>query len=263
MSNIIIPKYDDSVYHSGRLDNKIKYIIINNENITNTKINVIINCGSYHNKGYYDGIAHFLEHMLFLGSKKYSNKEQINITLDEFQGSCNAETAGDYTMYYCSFNTDGIKKVFDVFSRFFIDPLIEEKHIRSEVYNVHSEHIKNSNNSDRALYLLLSYLANKDSKVNGFYTGSLETLDKKDVRQHLINFFKKYYVSENICISVVTNNSIKDTIKQLENSFGKIKHGKSRDVSIDKPIYSDVYGKMFLLKIPENIMLFNIIWEIT
>ena len=69
--NIIKPKFDSRKYYGGQLNNNIKYILVHDKSLTVSYVSVSVNVGNYSDPEQYNGLAHFLEHMLFMGSKKY------------------------------------------------------------------------------------------------------------------------------------------------------------------------------------------------
>ena len=92
------------------------------------------------------GLAHFLEHMLFLGTEKYPDIEEYNRYLSKFQGYSNAYTASKSTNYYFEVNHEGFEGSLDRFAQFFISPLFNEEFVERELNAVHSEHQKNLEN---------------------------------------------------------------------------------------------------------------------
>ena len=76
-----IPKIDTRKYYSDSLENNIKYTIIQDKHIETTSVCVCIKAGSINNPKEYQGLAHFLEHMLFLGSKKYPQENYFDETI--------------------------------------------------------------------------------------------------------------------------------------------------------------------------------------
>ncbi len=68
---MIIPDNETRIFKYGKLHNKLKYTIIQDINTDESNIVVYIKTGSIYDPKEYMGLAHFLEHMLFMGSKKY------------------------------------------------------------------------------------------------------------------------------------------------------------------------------------------------
>jgi len=256
------PKYDNRSFNGGKLDNNIKYININDMHLDKSYVSVSINTGSYNNMKGYDGLAHFLEHMLFLGSSKYPDEAYYSKRLNELGGSSNAFTDTSKTVYFFNVYDSGLEEILDIFSRFFIDPLFDMNSITREINAVNNEHLKNINNDGWREFQLMLDLTDSTSPTNTFITGSKNTLDKMDIREKMIEFYNKYYVSENISICIAS--SIKSTkIKNMiECTFGHIKK-QSRDVfKIMKPFYKTNQGKLFHLQSVANIYKISYIWEI-
>ena len=83
--SVITPLFDKRSFNCVTLDNLIKYVIVNDPLLDKTCISVHVKGGSYDEPPNYDGVAHFLEHMLFMGSTKYP-KEIITIGLTGHSG---------------------------------------------------------------------------------------------------------------------------------------------------------------------------------
>ena len=92
------------------------------------------------------GLAHFLEHMLFLGSKKYPEENYFDEMVKKGGGSMNAYTDIFETVYYFDILNDHLEHTLDVFSRFFIDPKFDKNSVDREINAINSEHRKNVNN---------------------------------------------------------------------------------------------------------------------
>tara|TARA_B100001121_G_scaffold310305_1_gene340574 strand:+ start:278 stop:2923 length:2646 start_codon:yes stop_codon:yes gene_type:complete len=210
-------------FKGGILNNKIKYCIIKDPNIDYSCVACCVGVGSIKDPKEYQGLAHFLEHMLFLGSKKYPNPEYFNEFISQNGGFSNAYTSFMETNYYYKINSDSLEKSMDIFSRFFIDPLFDKKLVDREVNAVNSEHNKNINNDFWLIRQVILNLSNEDSVINSFSTGNNETLNRDETRNEMIKFFNKYYCSNNITITLLSPNDTNDMEKLIKNIFGNIK----------------------------------------
>ena len=213
-------------FKGGCLNNKIKYCIVKDTNIDYSCIACCVGVGSMKDPKEYQGLAHFLEHMLFLGSKKYPNPEYFNEYVTNNGGSTNAYTSFMETNYYYKINNNALEKSMDIFSRFFIDPLFDKKLVDREVNAVNSEHNKNINNDFWLIRQVILNLSKKNSAINSFSTGNSETLDKKETREEMIKFFNKYYCSDNITITLLSPNDSNEMEKLVKNIFGNIEEKK-------------------------------------
>ena len=89
---MILPKNETRVFHTDILKNGVKTICVYDKDTEKTSVTVSVNIGSYMDPKDSQGLAHFLEHMLFLGSKKYSNEEYYQINVKKYGGHSNAWT---------------------------------------------------------------------------------------------------------------------------------------------------------------------------
>ena len=85
------------------------------------------------------GLAHFLEHMLFMGSGKYNRVDEFAECISKYQGNSNAYTSLRRTVYFFNLAEAGLKTCLDIFANFFINPLFQEDTVHKEVNAVNSE----------------------------------------------------------------------------------------------------------------------------
>ena len=262
MININKPKFDLRDYKGGVMDNEIKYVLINDVNLESSYVTIAVNIGSYANPKEYNGLAHFLEHMLFLGSHKYPKEDHYFSRLSKLGGYSNAYTDTFQTVYYFNVFNNGLLEIFDIFSRFFIDPLFKEDCVQRELNAVNNEHLKNINNDNWIYNNFLHSLANNSSSVNTFTTGNLNTLQKPDIREQLLEFYKNYYTTNNISICIASSKPIQELKDIIDNTFGNIKSSHGKEFIIEKPFMSDNKKKIFYLKSYTDIYELHFIWEI-
>jgi len=258
---MIIPKNETRIFNTKILKNGIKTVCVYDKDIDKTSVTVSVNIGSYSNPKEFQGLAHFLEHMLFLGSKKYRDEKYFNNNIKKYGGFSNAWTNMFETVYYFSVFNDGIEHLMDIFSRFFIDPLFNEDAVQREINAVNSEHQKNINDDYWREYQIIKNLANKDNKWNTFATGSNKTMNNKTIREAMIKFYNQFYVSENISVCIVSNINIKNQKKLLKSTFGNIPIKLKKEITIQKPIYNN-FGKTFQMIPLSDIQKIKYIWEI-
>jgi insulysin len=263
MIKINKPKFDLREFVGGTLKNNIKYIFIHDKTLEKSFVTVAVNVGSYANPKDYDGLAHFLEHMLFMGSEKYKDEKYYFEELNKLGGSSNAYTDSMETVYFFNVFDYGLEKMFDIFSRFFIDPLFNKDSISREIKAVDSEHQKNINSDMWRKHQFMLDLINKESSLNNFGTGSLHTLDKEDIRDKLIDFYNKYYIPDNISICIASSKTPEELKNIIDLSFGLIKKSDHQSkLEITKPLYSENKLKTFHLKTLSNIYNISYIFEI-
>jgi insulysin len=171
-----------------------------------------VNVGSLADPGI-DGLAHFCEHMLFLGTKKYPAENHYSKFLASHGGQQNASTSEDNTNYYFAVKNDALPEALDIFSQFFKEPLFTESATEREMNAVDSEFRKNvSNQARRTMQINKSHIARQGGILNRFSTGNLSTLNIPNIREHLLNFYDKHYSSNLMTLCLVGNHSL-DTLQ--------------------------------------------------
>jgi zinc protease len=118
------PAWNESIfpykYQEAKLENGLKVILVPIENAGLVSYTTVVNVGSRHEvEPGHTGFAHFFEHMMFRGTKKYP-AEKYNEILQEIGADRNAFTGEDFTVYYMNFPGRFLEKVIDVESDRFI-----------------------------------------------------------------------------------------------------------------------------------------------
>ena len=147
------------------------------------------------------GMAHFLEHMLFLGTEKYPEEGSYQKFVSINDGFSNAYTADDRTNYHFEIAPDYLEEGLDRFSQFFLGPLFNQELIERELKAVNSEHSKNIPNDFRRIRQVKRKAFEENHPARNFATGTLETL--ADVtREELLAFYTSHYSSNRMMLAV-------------------------------------------------------------
>ena len=261
--NIIKPNNDNRIYKFYTLKNNIKCILINDKILDKTHVVTSVNTGSFANKDYCDGMAHLLEHMCFITSKKFKEKDYLAHKVAEAGGFTNAFTAELNTIYYLDIFSNNLESILEIFVDCLTNAELKKEYILSELKNVDSEHKKNIYDDGWKLLNLERILADKKSNYHGFYTGSSETLNIPDIYEKMVNFYKKYYHANNISICIASNKSIEELLKISNNYFGKIpKSNIVNKLELIKPLYNSNKGKTFIMQGHSKINRLKYIFEV-
>ena len=150
------------------------------------------------------GLAHYLEHMLFLGTKKYPEVGSFKKYLDEHSGASNAYTGGAITNYFFQVSHDGFEIALDRFSDFFKAPLFDNAYAKKEVKAVNNEHEKNKLNDGWRGGFVQHQMSEPGHPLTKFGTGNQKTL-AGDNRPALLDFYKQYYSASNMKLALISN----------------------------------------------------------
>jgi insulysin len=170
------PEGDSREYKAIKLDNQMSVLLISEPSAENSAAAIDVHVGSLSDPAELQGLAHFCEHLLFMGTKTYPDEAEYSRFLAENGGKSNAFTMGERTNYYFDIQADHFEPALDRFSKFFIEPLFLDSCILRELQAVDSEHKKNINNDTWAGYQLLKDSADPNHSFSKFSTGNLTTL---------------------------------------------------------------------------------------
>ncbi len=212
---IIKPLIDTNEYKHITLKNKLDVLLIYDKNTDKSACSMTVNVGYYNDPIDSQGIAHFLEHMLFMGTKKFPKENNYHDFINNSGGMTNAHTMEESTTYYFEVLNDYFLKAVDIFAQFFIEPLLSESAIDREINAVDSEFRKNCPmDIVRIIDVLKDNTDNKTHPYYNFGSGNKETLSKSNIRNILIDFYEKYY-SANIMKLVILSNISLEMIEPI------------------------------------------------
>lgn len=151
-----------------------------------------------------DGMAHFCEHMLFLGTSKYPAENHYQTFISENGGDSNAATGEEYTYFYYDVDSAKYEQSLDIFSQFFKEPLFNEGATLKEISAIESEFQMNVNEESVATdQLEKSHIAVPGSIVNRFLIGNKESLQVPNILDHLKAFYEQNYSSNKMSLVLV------------------------------------------------------------
>eukprot|EP01127_Copromyxa_protea_P010614 TRINITY_DN2597_c0_g1_i1.p1 TRINITY_DN2597_c0_g1~~TRINITY_DN2597_c0_g1_i1.p1 ORF type:complete len:920 (-),score=181.97 TRINITY_DN2597_c0_g1_i1:22-2781(-) len=212
-SEILKPLKDERLYRHIELENKLSVLLISDAKADKAAAAMDVNAGFFCDPEDVAGLAHFCEHMLFLGTKKYPNENEYSDYLNTYGGSSNAFTSGENTNYYFDVTSENLEGALDRFAQFFIAPLFTQDSTDREMNVIDSEHNKNIQRDNWRKFQVTKTVSNPNHPYCKFGTGNLETLKKHpDIRERLISFHDKYY-SSNIMKLVVLGKDSLDTLQ--------------------------------------------------
>ena len=120
---------DDRSYRYVVLDNGLRALLVSDATSDKAAAALAVLRGSFDEPPEHQGLAHFLEHMLFIGTEKYPTVDGYQQFLATHGGSSNAYTAGDHTNYFFDVQQEKLDEALDRFANFFISPLLDPAYV--------------------------------------------------------------------------------------------------------------------------------------
>ncbi len=233
---------DPRGYRFLALDNGLRVLLINDPTSDKSAASMNVKVGSAQDPSTHAGLAHFLEHMLFLGTEKYPQADEYQAFISEHGGSHNAFTAQDKTNYFFDIDPRYLEAALDRFSQFFIAPLFTAKYVDRERHAVHSEYQSKFKEDGRRGYSVLKQVMAPNHPLAGFSVGSLETLQDrpgKPLRQALIDFYQRYYSSHRMTAALIGPQPLDELERLARNAFTAIDRRAAPLAQAKLPLFAD------------------------
>lgn len=218
---MIKPLVDDRKYRAIRLTNNLEALLISDVSTSRCSSSLSVGVGSFQNDDDIIGLAHFTEHMIFLGSKSYQRPGEFEEYLSDYFGITNAFTEDEKTTFYYEIGCRGFQKSLLMFSRMFAEPLFDLNFMNKEIEAVNSEAEKNLNQDNWREHQIVRTLANPNHPFHRFNTGNNNTLRSVDLttlNKRLNAFYNRYYVPNNMKLVVLSNQSL-DVLQATASQF--------------------------------------------
>ena len=200
------------------LKNGLRVVIENIPYVKSISVGVWVGAGSYAETRANSGISHFIEHMMFKGTKKRTPKE-IAESIDDIGGQLNAFTSRDCTCYYAKVLSDHLDTAIDVLSDMLFNSLFDVNDISLEQGVVLEEINMYNDSPDELVHDLLMEKVWQGNSLGYSILGTSKSL-KKITREDILSYIENHYTPQNSIISVVGNFDRDNLLSLINNAFG-------------------------------------------
>ncbi|KAJ1607021.1 secreted insulinase-like peptidase [Cryptosporidium canis] len=231
------PKVKPKLYVTSK---GIKVLLVSDSTMLESAFSFGVGCGYYQDPDNLAGLAHLMEHVVFLGSQENPNPVGWDEFLLKKGGVSNAYTSADSTVFYILSSPKELDSIIGYFTKMLVTPVIDERSSISEIDAVNQEHEKNIPNKVRAMVELAMYLSPEGSPARKFGTGSKETLyvSSKKNNISLKNALKEYhescYTSDNVSIVIMGPQSNEELAKIAEKADSLFTKSKGATKGLSK-----------------------------
>lgn len=210
---------DKREYRCLQLSNGLSVLLVSDKETDKSAAAMDVRVGHFSDPDELPGLAHFLEHMLFLGTEKYPSENAYSSFLSDHGGSSNAFTSTENTNYYFDVTNPHLEGALDRFAQFFVAPLFTASATDREIQAVNNENAKNLQDDMWREFQLLKSTSRPDHPFSKFGIGNAQTLREEpakrgiDTREALLKFHKKYYSANQMKLAVIGRESL-DTLQE-------------------------------------------------
>eukprot|EP00899_Mesostigma_viride_P015858 jgi/Mesvir1/24273/Mv10973-RA.1 len=227
---------DERNYRCFRLSsNDIRVAVVQDPATVFSAACVNVNVGYFADPEELQGLAHFLEHMVHLGTDKYPDETAYKAFLAQHSGSSNASTSMEHTCYHFKVHADQLQGALDRLAQFFIRPLLPPGAMAREVNAVHAEYSRNVTRDARQMLQLRRSEASAQHPYHKFSTGNKDTLgtpvadpeQSVQVAAQLRALHDAFYRGGNMTVCVLGRESLDQLEALVTECFGGVKQGKA------------------------------------
>lgn len=213
------------------------------------------------------GLAHFLEHMLFMGSTEFPDENEYDSYLSKHGGSSNAYTETEHTCYHFEVKREFLKGALMRFSQFFISPLMKVEAMEREVLAVDSEFNQALQNDACRLQQLQCHTSQLGHAFNKFFWGNkkslVDAMEKGiDLREQILKLYMNYYQGGLMKLVVIGGEPLDTLQSWVVELFGNVRKGPQikPQFTVDGTIWKA--GKLFRLEAVKDVHILDLTWTL-
>lgn len=205
---------DSKEYSLLTLENGLEVLLVSTEGCkmqsNRAAAAVAVQVGSFSDPLEAQGLAHFVEHMVFMGSTAYPVENYYDAFVHSHGGDCNAMTEGEFTVYQFSISSEHFPPALDIFAHALLYPLLNESAMERELEAIDSEFQSSLTDDGARLQQLLGVSSIDNHVLQKFSWGNEYSLKlfpsekKVNVPALLKSFHRKHYLPSNMKLVMVS-----------------------------------------------------------
>ncbi|RUO63541.1 insulinase family protein [Pseudidiomarina insulisalsae] len=245
---------DDRHYQVVVLPNQLEVMLISDPTTEKSAASLSVGVGLLQDPQSQQGMAHYLEHMLFLGTEDYPDTKGYSEFMTANGGSQNAYTWLDITNYMFSVNNDAVDEALDRFSDFFKAPMLYPEYTDKEKNAVNAEWSMRREMDFFGQFKLARNLLG-DHPANRFLIGNLESLGDKDgspLHAETVAFYERYYSANIMKVALLGNQSLAELEQLARKHFSEIENKAIAEPEVSTTLDFDHVGGKRIHYVPNQ-----------
>lgn len=188
-------------YKLDKLQNGLRVITSELPNSESATVTVWVGVGSRYEDEKVNGLSHFLEHMVFKGSRKRPSAKSISEAIDSFGGEFNASTSKEWTNFYIKARIGKIDTAFDVLSDMVLNPILDPREIEKEKGVICEEIAMYEDTPMAKIDDVFENLIFKGNAIERDIAGTKESV-RRIIKDDFVSYRYNHYVTDNILLTV-------------------------------------------------------------
>ncbi|ELO4692174.1 TPA: pitrilysin [Citrobacter koseri] len=244
---------DTRQYQAIRLDNDMVVLLVSDPQAVKSLSALVVPVGSLEDPDEHQGLAHYLEHMSLMGSKKYPQPDSLAEYLKMHGGSHNASTAPYRTAFYLEVENDALSGAVDRLADAIAAPLLDKKYAERERNAVNAELTMARTRDGMRMAQVSAETINPAHPGSRFSGGNLETLSDKPgnpVQQALQAFHEKYYSANLMKAVIYSNKPLPELARIAAETYGRVPNKNIKKPEITVPVVTDAQKGIIIHYVP-------------
>lgn len=238
---MIISPNDPKSYRYTTLPNGLDTLLISDSDTDKSSAALAVNVGHFDDPVNVQGLAHLLEHMMFLGTEQFPDASEYQQFIKSHGGHHNAWTGSEHTNYYFAINNKFFEQALERFSDFFVQPLLDNAWINKEINAVESEYQLKYRDENRRFLSVLKEITNPQHPFAKFSVGNKETFSQAgdDIGNTLRAFYQSHYCAGKMKLVLLSNHSLDELEVIANNYFSAITNNNLTTNYPEQPLYQE------------------------
>lgn len=246
-----------------RLKNGLEVLLISDPSLEKSGAMLSVLTGSWYDPEEAPGLAHFLEHMLFMGTLSYPEPGSFQTFVAQNGGINNAFTTGSHTSYLFSIVDKAFLPALRRFSSFFIEPLLSPAGIERELHAIDQEYSKSLEDDDKREFYILQELFNPKHPKRRAVAGNMATL-RQITTEQMRKWYQEYYSADRMRLIIYSPLSLAELSDAVVADFSAIPRRITMPLpDAEAPLIGEAFGgRIAYIEPIKHLRRLSIIWEV-
>jgi secreted Zn-dependent insulinase-like peptidase len=228
---VIVSSYDKRRYSPTTLSNGLEVLIVEDDTTKKSAVSMTVAAGHFNDPSDCPGLAHLLEHMMFMGSESFSEPNHLNNFLNHHNGQVNAWTGTEHTNYYFDCATQALPDAIHIFANMLLKPSLTLEAITKESQSIHAEFELKLKDDLRRLYQVHKQTCNPAHPFSKFSVGNRHVFERFSVEELSVKlrlFHHQWYNANHCKLCVITSLPYEEAKATLATNFEKLLVGPKK-----------------------------------
>ncbi len=245
--------HDPRSYQAITLNNGMTVLLVSDADAPKSLAALTLPIGSLDDPNQQLGLAHYLEHMVLMGSKRYPQPDNLAEFLKKHGGSHNASTASYRTAFYLEVENEALQPAADRLADAIAEPLLDPVNADRERHAVNAELTMARSRDGLRMAQVGAETLNPAHPGSRFSGGNLDTLsDKPDSKLHqaLTDFYRSHYSANLMKAVIYSNKPLSEMADIASQTFGRVENRHASVPAIDVPVVTDAQKGIIIHYVP-------------